>query len=220
MTAHRGSSNEASICEVGELVAIGIGALLLLAAPVVSGSLGTVEGTVEINGDDIAVVVEGTVDHGALGPRNTGVSNKDVEAAIEVLDNVVDSLLDSVCIGDLNLVSLGCERNRVRIMWSQSHCVDSLRTLNAVLFSDLGSPLDTLSIGVVPHGYIGTSLGQTLSNGQTDTGTGTGNNGSLSLEGEHAHEAGVLRGSGVVVDKESIFGNRVSSHCSKRRVDR
>lgn len=220
VTAHRGSSNEASICEVGELVTVGIGALLLLAAPVVSGSLGTVEGTVEINGDNIAVVVEGTVNHGALGPGNTGISNKDVEAAIEVLDDVVDSLLDSVCIGNLNLISLGCERNRVRIMWSQSHCVDSLRTLNTVLFSDLGSPLDTLSIAIVPHGHIGTSLCQTLSNGQTDTGTGTGNNGSLPLEGEHAHETGMLRSSGVVVDKESIFGNRVSSHCSNRRVDR
>lgn len=218
--AHRGSSNEASICEVGELVAVGIGALLLLAAPVGSGSLGAVEGTVEINGDDIAVVVDGTVDHGALGPGNTGVSNKDIEAAIEVLDDVIDSLLDGVCIGDLNLISLGCERNRVRIMWSQSHCVYPLRTLDTVLFSDLGSPLDALSIAIVPHGHIGTSLGQTLSNGQTDTGTSTGNNGSLSLEGEHAHEAGMLRSSGVVVDKESIFGNRVSSHCSSRRVDR
>lgn len=220
VTAHRGSSDKASVCEVGELVAVGISALLLLAAPVVSGSLGTVEGTVKINGDDIAVVLEGTVDHGALGPGNTGVGNEDVEAAIEVLDDVVDGLLDGVCIGDLNLISLGCERNRVRIMWSQSHCVDSLRTLNTVLFSDLDSPLDTLSIAIVPHGHIGTSLGQTLSNGQTDTGTSTSNNRSLSFEGEHAHEAGVLRSSGVVVDKESIFGNRASSHCSNRKVDR
>lgn len=121
VTAHRGSSNEAAICEVGELVAVCIGVLLLLAAPVLSGSLGTVEGTVEINGDDITVVVEGTVDHGALGPGNTGVSNKDVETAIKVLDNIINGLLDSLYIGDLNLISLGCERNRVRMMWSQSH---------------------------------------------------------------------------------------------------
>lgn len=130
VTAHRGSSNEATICEVGELVAVGISAFLLLAAPVVGGSLGTVEGTVEVNGDNITVVVEGTVDHGALSPRNTGVSNKDVKAAIELLDNVVYSLLDSLCIGDLNLIRLGCERNWVRMMWNQSHCVDcyALRT--------------------------------------------------------------------------------------------
>ena len=111
VTAHRGSSNEASICEVGELVTIGISALLFLAAPVISSSLGAIEGTVEINGDDIAVVVEGTVYHGALSPGNTGVRDKDVEAAIEVLDDVVDGLLYSVCVGDLNLISLGCEKS-------------------------------------------------------------------------------------------------------------
>lgn len=220
MTAHRGRSDEATVCEVCELVAVGIGALLLLAAPVFSSSLGTVEGTVEVNSDDIAVVVEGTVDHGALGPGNTGVSNEDVKAAIEFLDDVVYGLLDSLCIGDLNLICLGCERNRIRMTWNQSQCVDSLRTLNTILFSDLGGPFYTLGVAIVPHGHIGTSLGQTLSNGQPDTGASTGNNCSLPLEGEHAHETGVLRSSGVVVDKESILGNWMSCHCRKRREGR
>lgn len=220
MTTHRGRSNEAAVCEVCELVAVGIGTLLLLAAPVFSSGLGTVEGTVEINGDDIAVVVEGTVDHRAFGPGNTGVSNENVETAIEFIDNVVYSLLNSLCIGDLNLISLGCERNRIRMMWNQSQCVDSLHTLNTVLFGDLGGPLDTLGIAIVPHSHIGTSLRQTLSNGQTDTSASTGNNCSLSLEGEHTHEAGVLRSSSVVVDKESILGNGVSCHCSKRRGEK
>lgn len=116
MTAHRGSSNEAAVCEVGEFVTVGIGSFFLLAAPVLSGGPGTVKSTVEISGDYIAVVGEGTVDHGALSPWNTGVSNKNVETAIEFFDNVVHGVLDSLCVGNLNLISLGCKINLVRMI--------------------------------------------------------------------------------------------------------
>lgn len=129
MTAHGGGSHETTVCEVGELVAIPISAFLLLAAPVGSGGLGAVEGTVEVDADHIAVVLESTIDHGSLSPRNTCVGNEDVETAVEVLDNVIDSLLDSLVVGDIDLVGLGCSS----ISQSQEERFAGYRMLNYAL---------------------------------------------------------------------------------------
>jgi hypothetical protein len=108
VTTHRGSSYEATVCKVGKLVAVSVRALLFLAAPVVGSGLGTVESAIQVNADNIAVMLEGPIDHGALGPGNTGIGNEDIKPSIEVLDNFIHGLLDSFCVGDLDLVSLGC----------------------------------------------------------------------------------------------------------------
>jgi hypothetical protein len=71
------------------------------------GGASTVEGTVEVNADNIAVMFKGAVHHGALSPWNTSVGNKNVQTAIEILHNGVDGLLDLLRIGDLNLIGFG-----------------------------------------------------------------------------------------------------------------
>jgi hypothetical protein len=108
VATHRGGGHKATICEVGKLVAINIGPLLLLPPPVSSGVLGAVKGTVQVNVNHTRVVVQRPINHGSLGPGDTRVSNEDVQAAIEVLHSLINSILDSLGICDIDLVSLGC----------------------------------------------------------------------------------------------------------------
>lgn len=107
VAAHRSSSDKAAVGEVGELVAVDIGALLLLSPPVGGGGLAAVEDSVEVNADHIAVVVQRPVDHRTLDPGNTGVGNENIQAAVEVLDDGDDGLLNGLRIGDIDLVSFG-----------------------------------------------------------------------------------------------------------------
>jgi hypothetical protein len=73
---------------------------------VLGRGLGAVIGAVEISLNNLAVVVKRTVNHGALGPRDTGVGDKDVEATIEVLDGLIDGLFNSFGVTNIELVSL------------------------------------------------------------------------------------------------------------------
>lgn len=59
-----------------------------------------------------------------------------------------------------------------------------------------------------------------MSHLETNASTSTGDNRSLALEGEQAHQARVLRGSGVVMDKVSSFVNWVSRHDGKNMNSR
>lgn len=104
MTRHTSRSDKRSTSEVLERLAIDRCAFLLLASPVLPSSAGTVECAVEIGCDDFAVVVNFSVEHGALGPGDTGIGDEDVEAAIEFLDDVVDGFLDGFVLCDINLV--------------------------------------------------------------------------------------------------------------------
>lgn len=108
VAAHRSRRNEAAVSEVGQLVTIGVGTLLLLSAPVGGGGSGAVKRSIKVNADDIAVMFKGAVHHRALGPGNTGVGNKNIQTAIELRHDSVDSLLNGLRIGDLNLISFGC----------------------------------------------------------------------------------------------------------------
>lgn len=108
VTTHRGSSHEATVVEVGEGFSIEVGTLLLLALPVGSSSLGAVEGTVQVNANNLGVVGKRTVHHGALGPWNTSVGNENIQTAVEIADRLVDGLLNSFGVGDITLVCLGC----------------------------------------------------------------------------------------------------------------
>jgi hypothetical protein len=108
MTAHGSSGNEAAVSEVSELVAVDISALLLLTAPVRSGSPGAVECAVQVNVHDVAVVLDRSIHHGTLGPWDTSVGNEYIQAAIEFLDHGIGGLLNGLGIGDPDLVGLGC----------------------------------------------------------------------------------------------------------------
>lgn len=107
VTTHRSSSHEATVGEVFEGLSIKVSALLLLSLPVGSSGLGAVEGTVQVNAYNLAVVRERALNHGTLGPRDTSIGNEDVQAAVEVLNALVDGLLHGGSVGDVTLVCLG-----------------------------------------------------------------------------------------------------------------
>lgn len=91
-------------------------------------------------------------------------------------------------------------------------------TLNTVLLGNLGGTRRSLGVGVKPQRHVRTGLSQGLGNGKTNTGTGTSDDGSLALEGEHAHQAGVLGSNSIVVDEKSIL-NWAGSHCVQGDID-
>ncbi len=104
VSAHASRSNEAAVGVILKLLAMHACSLHLLAPPVQTGSPGTVEGAVEIGGDDLAVMIDLSVKHRPLCPRDTGIGDEDVEAAIEFFDNLVNRFLDVLGIGDIDLV--------------------------------------------------------------------------------------------------------------------
>lgn len=108
VSTHRSGGHKAPVGEVAKFVAVQVGSLLLLSPPVRRGGPGAVKGTVEVNVNDARIVVEGAVDHRAFGPWDTGVGYKHVQAAVEVLHDLVDSLLHGLGICDVDLISLGC----------------------------------------------------------------------------------------------------------------
>lgn len=109
VAAHGGSGNKAAVCEVLQLVAEQVGALVFLAAPVSGGSTGTVPGSVKVGLHNIQVVLDGTIDTSTLSPWNTSVGNKDIEAATKVIDSLVDGLLSLLVVAEVRLVGLGWE---------------------------------------------------------------------------------------------------------------
>lgn len=113
VATHGSSSNETTVGEIGDFLAVYIRTFFLLATPVARGGLGAVESAVEVNADDTAVVLERTLNHGTLGPRDTGVGDEHVEAAIEVLDNGIGGGLNGLRGRDLDLVSLGCKQSKL-----------------------------------------------------------------------------------------------------------
>lgn len=115
-TAHGSSGNEAARGVVGQGLASKGGTLVLLATPVLGSGPGRVVSAVKVSLDDITVVVDRAVNHGALGPGDTGVGDKDVQAAIEVLDRLVDSLLNCLGISNINLVGLACQPGQRKVI--------------------------------------------------------------------------------------------------------
>ena len=106
VSAHAGRCDEGSICIVLQLLPVHVGPFLLLTSPVCSRGSGTIKGAVKIGSDNLAVVINLSVEHGSLRPRDTGVGNEDVEASIELLDDFVDHLMNVLRIGDVDLVGL------------------------------------------------------------------------------------------------------------------
>ena len=106
VSTHAGRSDEAAIREVFELLPIECGHLLLLASPMLASSPGTVEGRVKVRSHNLAVVVKLSVEHRALRPRDTSIGHEDVEAVVELLDDVVDDFFDVLGVGHIDLVGL------------------------------------------------------------------------------------------------------------------
>ena len=107
MTAHRRRGHKAPIAEVLQRLPVQVSPLFLLSLPVGRGRPSAVEGPVEVNPHHLGVVAKRAIDHGALCPRHSGIGDKDVQTAVEVLDALVNGLLHGRRIGDVTLVCLG-----------------------------------------------------------------------------------------------------------------
>ena len=101
VAGHRGCGDEGAGLEVFQFV-------FLLVAPYGSTGARAVEGAVQIGADYLAVVVDLTVDHGALGPGNAGVGNEDVEAVVELGDLGFNCFFDFGGVLHVDLVGIAC----------------------------------------------------------------------------------------------------------------
>lgn len=107
MPAHRRRRDEAAVVEVGQFVAVQIGALVLLSPPMRSSSLGAVECPIKVASHNARVVIQRPVHHGSLGPGNARVGDEDIQAPVHLAHDGIDDNLDGVGVGDVDLVSLG-----------------------------------------------------------------------------------------------------------------
>lgn len=114
MPTHTRRAHKATITIILQLLAIQpLTAVLVLAAPNFSRSAGAVEDAVQVGGDDFVVVRELAVDHSALGPRDTGVSDEDVEAAIEIAHVGLHDLFDIFFACHVALVCFACSAGNI-----------------------------------------------------------------------------------------------------------
>lgn len=217
VTTHGSSSHEATVGEVFEGLSIKVGTLLLLSLPMGRSSLGAVEGTVQVNAHDLRIVRERALNHRTLSPRDTSIGNEDVQAAVEVLDALVDGFLHSSSIGDVTLVCLGWNRMLAVECESNQGLYSLKHTLNVMFLCNLSRTLRTFGVGVVPHGNISTSLSKTMSHLETNASTRTSDNSSFALQGEHAQQAGVSGRSGVLVDEVSSIVDGIVRHSDESR---
>lgn len=106
--AHRRRGNEAARHVIVQRLAVERRALLLLPAKVPARALGAPHDAVDVDLHDLARLVGGPVDKGAVLPGDARVGHKDVEAAVELLDNLSDGLVDGFGGCDVDLVCLAC----------------------------------------------------------------------------------------------------------------
>lgn len=135
-----------------------------------TNSLGAVEGTVQVNVDDVVPGLDGAVKDTRVG-SSTSVGDEGINLA-ELLDHVGDELCAVLVLVDLALVGLDLDS----VLLGQLLCV----------------LLTTLGAGGVGDGDVGTHLG--AATGGLDTHSlgagGTGNDDDLALEGQEVLELG------------------------------
>ena len=100
------SSHEATVGEAVKFVAVGIGPLPLLASPVRRGGSSAVEDAVEVSSNHISIIVEISIDDVALVRKDACICDENVQAAVEIVDDCVDRVLDLLSVGDVDLVGL------------------------------------------------------------------------------------------------------------------
>ena len=115
VTAHRGSSNKATISKVNQLISKNVRALFFLPSPVSGSSTSSVESAIQIAINNSRVVVKCAINHRTLSPRDAGVRNDDIESTIKFFDNSINCNCDSIGIGDIALEGFGCSQELVEI---------------------------------------------------------------------------------------------------------
>ncbi len=101
---HTRSSDKATASEIIQLPSEDICTFGLLSSPMLTGSIRAVIGTVHIGSHDLAVVTNFSVEEGPLRPRDTSVSNENVEATIELVNDLVHYFLDLLLVCYINLI--------------------------------------------------------------------------------------------------------------------
>lgn len=106
--AHGGSGDEASGDVVVERLAVNRGALLLLATEVRTRRLGAPHDAVNVDSHDLLSGLDRAVDEGPILPGDARVGDEDVQAAIELLDDLVDGIIHGLGGDDVDLVGPAC----------------------------------------------------------------------------------------------------------------
>ena len=86
-------------------------------------------------------------------------------------------------------------------------------TLDAVVFFDVGGPVEGFLVGVVPDGDVGAGFGEGLGDGETDACAGAGDDGRFAFVGEEGEDLFGFGGRGVVVREVAAFHCRVGHFC-------
>lgn len=95
---------KASILKSFQLLSVKSGALLLLSAPMLTCSTGTIKCSIQICCYNLLVMIEFSVKGRTLDPWNSRVCDEDVETPIEISYGGVDSLLHGFVRGNIDLV--------------------------------------------------------------------------------------------------------------------
>jgi hypothetical protein len=66
------------------------------------------EGSVDVGGGDLVVVVQAAVKHGSLFPCYTRVGDEDIEPAVELFYDLIDRFLNRFIGLNIDLVGLAC----------------------------------------------------------------------------------------------------------------
>ena len=105
MRTHGSRGDEAAVRKRRrKLLPIHVAVRLFLSSPILGGIFSTVVHAIHIDAHDIPVVLKRAVDHGAFGPGDSGVGDKDIKPAVEVLDRRVDGGFNGLGVTDVELI--------------------------------------------------------------------------------------------------------------------
>lgn len=110
MSRHTRRSNETPITIILHLPTHHITSLrLILPSEYLTSSFSAVEHTIQIDGNDLVICRNLTIDHAAILPWDTSISNKDVQTAVEFGDDVFDGFLRVLVVCYVDLVGFACK---------------------------------------------------------------------------------------------------------------
>ena len=210
-TTHGSGGDEATGDEVLERLAVDGRSLLLLATEVSTSRLGAPHDTIDVDSHDLLGSFHGAINESTILPGNTRVGDEDIEATIELDDDIVDGLFHRLGGDNVDLVSLACVRSRCQRR-SQSRKAAAREvgrsiklTLDTVGLLDVLGLNKSLLVAVIPDGDICASLCQAVGHPETNAGTSTGDNSCATLEREEREDAIGGRDRHVVMGKSAVL---------------
>jgi hypothetical protein len=217
-TTHGSGGDEATGGEVLKRLAVDSSSLLLLATEVSTGRLGAPHDTIDVDSHDLLGSFGGAINEGTILPGNTRVGDEDVEATVELGDDIVDGLVHGLGVDDVDLVSLayGSDACQHRLSSRETTAGGIGRstqlTLDTIGLLNVLSLNKSLLVAVVPDGDIGASFCQAMGNTKTNSGTSTGDNGCATLEREEGENA-IASG-----DRHVVMGESAVLHVNRHLI--